>query len=234
MNSNPNRQVPGQTQVHPVGSYDQVSKVESEAAGVLYSIEHEEEAVTPGIDVNRRRRAIRDNSRYALVKLRDILWNNCFRQLTVADHVCEHDCPDLLAPGSPDPRFKLIVVIVRFRLESFGKHGRRLCRYRNHFHGYPVAAPVANKRTCSTGRTGEPIPDRERRDFKIEGAGEQAGKTAHREVAVFESGGAARHVELTENANGCRLIDKLVKPIHPCAVAGNFDARLDELLGRPR
>ena len=97
-----------------------------------------------------------------------------------------------------------------------------------------MAAPVANKRACSTRRTGESIPDCERRDFKIEGAGEQAGKTAHREVAVLESGGAARHVELTENANGCRLIDNLMKPVHPSALAGNFDACLDELLGRPR
>src|SRR5438132_11023364 len=103
MNSNPDRELPRQAQVYPVGSYDKVSKVESEAASIFYSIEHEEETVAPGIDVDRRRRAIRYESRYPLVKLRDILWNNGFRQFTVAHYIREHDRLDLLPPRSADP-----------------------------------------------------------------------------------------------------------------------------------
>src|SRR6478672_13382886 len=96
-----------------------------------------------------------------------------------------------------------------------------------------MAAPVTDERTGPARRSSEPIPDRERSDFKIERTGEQASETTHGEVAVFKSSGAARHVKLTQDANGRGLIDNLVKPIDPHAIAGNGHTGLDELLGWP-
>src|ERR1043165_3319587 len=95
-----------------------------------------------------------------------------------------------------------------------------------------MASPVADERTGAARRAGIPIPHREWCDFEIKRAGEDSRETAHREIAVFEAGRAARHVKFTEHANGRRSIDYLVKTLHPC-IAGAGHTCLNEFLGRP-
>ena len=120
MNANADAQLPRQAQVHPVGADDQVSQVQGETPRVFCAVKDKEKAVTPGVDIDRCRGALRHEPGDPLIKLGDIFRDHRFRQFAVTHDVREHDGLDFLAARCANPRLKFVVGVVRIGLERFG------------------------------------------------------------------------------------------------------------------